>query len=151
MQANYTKLELMTFRIGGQLFGIDIESIKEINCHLKIVPAPLLDPSVLGVINLRGDVLAVIDLGATLSVPGRRRNVPVDKFIVLRSDEERLALAVEKLEDVVTVFIDEIQPLPSNFRSDRSSAYKGLVKTGSEVLLILDAVAISSPDSKVLA
>ena len=145
MIVNQHYVELMTFRIGNQLFGIDIESIKEINCHLRIVPAPLPDPAVLGVINLRGDVLTVVDLGNMLKIPRRRDSVSTDKFIVLRCDEERIALAVEKLEDVTSVSRDQIQPLPSNFRTSRPEAYKGLVKTEAEVLLIIDADAMTSP------
>lgn len=145
MIANHYHYELMTFRIGTQLFGIDIESIKEINCHLKIVPAPLPDPTVLGVINLRGDVLTVVDLGNTLKIPRSRNSATTDKFIVLRCDEERIALAVEKLEDVTSISRDQIQPLPSNFRSNRPEAYKGLVKMENEVLLIIDAEAMTSP------
>lgn len=137
MKKNANESELMTFRVGRQLLGIHIDAIKEINCHQRVALAPIPNPCVMGVLNLRGDVFTVLDLGQLIGLSAMRRK-PSDKFIVLQALEEHIALAVDRLEDVVTVPQSEIVPLPSNFRTDCPSAYRGLVKCPSELLLVLD-------------
>lgn len=132
------EVELMTFRVGRQLLGIHIDAIKEINCHQRVAAAPVPNPCVLGVLNLRGDVFTVLDLGRLIGLASNRTK-PSDKFIVLRTTEEHLALAVDRLEDVMTVPKSDFQSLPTNFRTNCPTAYRGLIKCNRELLLVLDA------------
>ena len=66
-----SRVELCTFSLGGNLCGVDILRVQEINRQLELTPVPLAPPYVLGVTNLRGRVITVMDLGAKIGLGSR--------------------------------------------------------------------------------
>ena len=103
--------ELIAFRIGAQQFCVDIRAVREIRGWAMATPLPQAPSWVKGVINLRGTVLPIIDLGARLGFgatePSQRHVI-----IVARIGDKTVGLLVEAVSDILTVGADSIQPAP---------------------------------------
>lgn len=133
------ELELVTFRVGKMTFGIEIHHVKEINSHLAPTRAPHAPRAVLGVMNLRGDVITVVDLATLLQLP-QRGQPSRSKGVIVSVGGELVAVAVDQVEDVVTLERHELHPLPPNFRHGDSRVYQGVYQAehGLVVLLNID-------------
>jgi purine-binding chemotaxis protein CheW len=130
-------LELATFYVGDVLVGADIRQVEEINRQMDVTPLPHVPPFVLGVVNLRGNVVTVVDLRTILGVKSsgtdrRSHNV------IIRYEGERIGLAVDRIADVVHAPIDAIDELPANFDSIDTRFLQGVYAMDNELLLILD-------------
>jgi purine-binding chemotaxis protein CheW len=136
-------LELMTFKIEDTSFGIDINDIQEINCHAKLCRVPVDFEAVAGVINLRGEVLTVLALGPMLGIQSRISNDRSLGYVVLKSSHGRVAIAVDKLQDVETIPAKELQPLPANFKLSNQQVLKGLIQKPEDLLLVLDSIKVT--------
>ncbi|RYE85634.1 MAG: chemotaxis protein CheW [Hyphomicrobiales bacterium] len=103
--------ELIAFRIGEQEFCVDIITVREIRGFAAATPLPHAPNFVVGVINLRGTVLPIVDLAARLgfgpTVPTARSVV-----IVVRIDRQLVGLLVDAVSDILTVTDDLLQPTP---------------------------------------
>lgn len=103
--------ELISFRVGAQEFCVDIMSVREIRGWTPATAMPHSPAYVRGVINLRGTVLPVIDLGARLGLavaePTARHVI-----IVARIGERTVGLLVDAVSDILTVSDETVQPAP---------------------------------------
>jgi len=133
------KLELMTFQIGQYSFGVDINDIQEINCHARMSKVPVDYEAVAGVINLRGEVLTVIALGRMLGIKSSGTEAVGSNYVVIKTLNQRVAIAVDKLKDVETIPASELQPLPANFKLNNQHVLTGLVQKNKGLLLVLNS------------
>jgi purine-binding chemotaxis protein CheW len=103
--------ELIAFRIGEQEFCVDIMTVREIRGFAAATPLPHAPNFVVGVINLRGTVLPIVDLAARL---GFGETVPTARsvVIVVRIGRQLVGLLVDAVSDILTVTDDLLQPTP---------------------------------------
>jgi len=130
-------LELATFYVGDLLVGADIRQVEEINRQMDFTPLPHVPPFVLGVLNLRGSVVTVVDLRTILGVKSdghsqRSHNV------IIRFEGERIGLAVDRIADVVRMTPDALEELPANFDSMDTRFLQGVYAMDDELLLVLN-------------
>jgi purine-binding chemotaxis protein CheW len=103
--------ELISFRIGTQEFCVDIMSIREIRGWTPATVLPQSPPFVRGVINLRGAVLPIVDLGARLGL-GMADPTARHVIIVAQVEDQVVGLLVDAVSDILTVTDNMIQPTP---------------------------------------
>ncbi len=104
--------ELMVFQVGGQEFGVDVTQVKEIRLSAPATMIPRSPPYVLGVVNLRGVVLPIVDLGARLEMPAREPAArPV--VVVVWIDKKLTGLLVDAVVDILAVSEDGFQATPA--------------------------------------
>ncbi|MBK5263708.1 MAG: chemotaxis protein CheW [Alphaproteobacteria bacterium] len=128
--------QLITFQIGEQFLGVDIMAIREIRAWSPSTLLPHVPEYVRGVINLRGNVLPVIDLAARL---GWGLTEPTGRhvIIVVRIAEQLHGLIVDAVNDIVTVDDDAMQA-PPNLNVDSASLFlKGLVAVEDRMVMVL--------------
>ena len=131
------ELQLITFYVDELFLGVDINRVKEINRHVDVTPTPHAPEYVRGVVNLRGEVVTVVDLRCVLRLPVAevtRQN----RNVVVNSDTEAVGLLVDRVADVVTAVCEDIEPSPSNVGGVEGSFFKGVYRLDSELLVILD-------------
>ncbi len=106
-----TPQELITFRVGGQEFCVDVMSVREIRGWTPATPVPKAPSFVRGVINLRGTVLPIVDLAARL---GFKPAEPTARHAIMVTQVHRqvVGLLVDGVSDIVTITQDNIQPTP---------------------------------------
>jgi purine-binding chemotaxis protein CheW len=101
--------EILVFEVAGRRFGLPASDVRELLRAVAIVPLPLAGRVVEGVVNLRGQVVPVLDLRTRLGLPPRPV-APSDHMIVAQAEGRLVALRVDRALDLVQVESDRIVP-----------------------------------------
>lgn len=131
-------LKILCFKSGNNLYGIETRYVKEINRNPEITVIPLAPPMVAGMMNLRGQVVSLLDFEALVGYPTKCLK---KHSIVLKKDPgepDMMALLVEKAADVIDV--DEALcecPTPS-LANEYGSIIKFIAKLDQELLIIIN-------------
>jgi len=130
-------LEFSTFYVGGALCGINILNIQEINKHFDITKVPQSSDYVKGILNLRGRIVTIIDLGKKLGLEPINENQD-NRNIIVNSEDEHIGLLVDSISDVAIAKKEDIEPAPSNIGGVKGKYFKGVLKTEKQLIGILD-------------
>ncbi len=130
-------LEFSTFYVGGALCGINILNIQEINKHTDITKVPQSSDYIEGILNLRGRIVTIINLGRKLGLDPVNKNKD-NRNIIVNSDDEHIGLLIDSISDVVLAKSDDIEPAPSNIGSIKGKYFQGVLKTKKQLIGILD-------------
>ncbi len=130
-------LEFSTFYVGGALCGINILNIQEINKHFEITQVPQASDYIEGILNLRGRIVTIIDLGKKLGLDPVNKDKE-NRNIIVNSDDEHIGLLIDSISDVVIAKADDIEPAPSNIGGLKGKYFQGVVKTDQQLIGILD-------------
>jgi purine-binding chemotaxis protein CheW len=108
-----TEKRLITFRLNDELIGIDITNVIKITIDMDITPVPKTKEYILGVMNLRGNIIPVVTLKKKLGLP--ELSTPTrNTIIVVETDFGNIGILVDKVEGALNVNPEEIQPPPMN-------------------------------------
>ncbi len=132
-----TEQEYITFYIGDMLMGIDIQRVQEINHNLDCTPVPHTDDFIRGVINLRGEVVTVLELRKILNLPEPAAKQQ-HRNIIVNADGESIGLVIDRISDVVIADNQEIEPAPANLNGINNRFFNGVYKKEKELLLLLN-------------
>lgn len=132
-----TELQFASFQIADLLLGIDIHQVQEINRNLELTPVPHAPPAVRGVINLRGEVVTVVDLRCVLGLEPSEFT-RLSRNVIVNHGGERIGLLVDAVADVITCSSDEIDPLPENLGGLDHSFFDGVFKLDASLLVLLN-------------
>ncbi len=128
--------ELISFRIGQQEFCVDIMEVREIRGWTPATALPDSPPFVRGVINLRGAVLPIIDLGARLGL-GPADPTARHVIIVAQVEKQVVGLLVDAVSDILTVTDDMIQPTPDLGSELARASVRGLLAIDGRMVSFL--------------
>lgn len=128
--------ELIAFRLGGQEFCVDVMSIREIRGWTVATPLPASPDFVRGVINLRGSVLPIVDLGARLGFPMAEPTAR-HAIIVSQIGTQVIGLLVEGVSDIFTVTDDTIQPTPDVASEMAKRFVRGVIPLDGRLISII--------------
>ncbi len=140
----------VSFKLNEQLFGIDILYVREINRHLEMTPIPLSPEYVRGLVNLRGQIITVLDLKRRLGF-GTAEMSEISHNIILKTDAEvglqddseskgivdKASFWVDAIGDVLTIDTKEIDPPPANIGEIDGKYLTGVVKLDETLMSIL--------------
>ncbi len=140
--------QLVSFRIGSEEFGVDILMVQEIIRLTTITPIPNASQAILGMINLRGRIITVVDLKWLLRIAGSQRSESDRKtrILIIELGGYVTGFVVDSVSEVMKVPIAEIEPAPSLVASSISSAYiSGVIKLPQRLIILLDFNQILKP------
>ncbi|MBW1676385.1 MAG: chemotaxis protein CheW [Deltaproteobacteria bacterium] len=130
-------VELATFFVGEALCGMDILKVQEINKLMERTWVPQAPEYVLGVLNLRGKIVTIIDLGKKLGLSATQLSDAI-RNIIVDSQDEYIGLLVDRIGDVVLADWDKVEPPPSNISGVQGKFFEGVYKTENSLVGILD-------------
>jgi purine-binding chemotaxis protein CheW len=135
------QLQLVTFQLGEEQYGIDIMDVEGIVKVEEVRSIPSAPPYVEGIFNLRGDIIPVINLHRRFHI--RRANLSEEDallsgFVIINIDEMQLAVIIDRVSRVVTVDRHEIQPPPQMLSGIGSEYIDGVVRRDEGYLIIID-------------
>ena len=133
-------MEFVTFYVGNLLIGVDIHNVEEINRQVDVTPVPQAPPHVRGVINLRGEVVTVVDLRTVLEM-GTTEITQQTRTVVVNSGNEEIGLLVDRVADVVHTRSDLMDTPPANVSGVDGRFFKGVYKLDKTLLIVLDVDA----------
>ena len=126
-----------TFEVAGQLFGVPVEAVQEVLSFHEYTAVPLASPAVGGLFNLRGQVIAAVDLRVQLGLPARDFDGPAMNVIV-RTEEESVSLLVDRIGEGVELDDDAFEPPPDTLTGPSRDLITGTFKLDGRLMLALD-------------
>jgi len=138
------ELQLVVFRIGDEEFGVEINQVREIVRLVQITYLPKSLPFIEGVVNLRGQVLAVIDLGKRLGISSGKRGDHT-RIIVAEVGGNTVGMIVDSVSEVFRLPYSNIEEIPSLMSTEVSEHFiRGVGKLKDRLLVLLDLNKILS-------
>jgi purine-binding chemotaxis protein CheW len=129
--------QFATFEVADQLFGVEVHTVQEVLSYNEYTPVPLAPPAVGGLFNLRGQVIAAIDLRVQLGLPRQELLGPVIN-VILRGDGEPVSLLVDRIGEVVDLDDDAFEPPPDTLTGPTRELVLGTFKLDTRLMLALD-------------
>lgn len=134
--------EFLSFSLAGGDFCLPVANVREIRSWSEPTPLPLSDPAILGVINLRGTILPVIDLARKLALPPSAK---IWDVIIVIADSGRMAgFAVDKVDDVLTFPVSALSPPPVLTNSGIAVGLSGVILVQDRYMPVLDTARLMS-------
>ena len=134
--------KIISFKIGQEYYGINILRVKEILKEKKFTRVPNALDFVVGVLNLRGEIMPVIDLAKMFHLPSISESIETKSIIIIRVENLLIGLVVDQIQHVMPLRKDDIQP-PSPLLGTINERYiEGVVELNDRLYVILDTEAI---------
>lgn len=134
-----------TFWVGDLHLGVDVHRVQEVMRTLPVTRVPLAPSSVVGLMNLRGQIVTAIDLRHRLGLTERPQDQsPMN--VVLRTEEAAVSLVVDRIGDVIEVHRSSYEAVPNTMKPEAREWICGVHKLDHQLLLILDGHQITSLD-----
>ncbi len=130
-------IEMATFYLGDALCGMDILKVQEINKLLEMTKVPQAPDYVKGILNLRGQIVTVIDLGKKLGLSMTDMGTHT-RNIIVNSNNEYIGLLVDQIGDVERTDRDKIEPPPANIGGLQGKYFEGVFKKDKSLIGILN-------------
>jgi len=149
--ASKVEYRMIAFSLAGRDYGIDIMKVKEISHEGKFTYVPNTAHFVLGVHNLRGEIIPIIDLRKMFNLPVAEQKAGTEQnILILRLEKIVLGVVVDSIDGVTSVTTDAIQPPHPIFDDINIRYISGIVENGDRLYVILDVESIfteSAPSS----
>jgi purine-binding chemotaxis protein CheW len=130
-------LQLVTFVLGGERYGVDIHVVREIIRPMECTRLPNAAAGQEGVVNLRGRVVPVVDLRTRMSI-GRREHDADTRIVVAELSGTVVGFVVDAVAKVLSVPSSIIEPPPPVTREGEKSAVRGVGRLAEGLLILLD-------------
>lgn len=134
-------LQLVTFQLGDEQYGIDIMDVEGIVKIEDVRPIPNAPAYVEGIFNLRGEIIPVINLHRRFHIKHAELSEEdqlLSGFVIINIDGRHLAVMIDKVSRVVTISSDQIQPPPQVISGIGTEYIQGVVSEEDHYLIILD-------------
>ncbi len=139
-------VELATFYVGEALCGMDILNVQEINKLMDMTKVPQSPEYVTGILNLRGQIVTVIDLGKKLGLTMTDLN-DAARNIIVNAENEYIGLLVSRISDVVEAEWEKVEEPPANIGGVQGAFFKGVFKTKDRLIGILDVTKVLTEEN----
>ena len=140
-------LKLVGFYLGPEEYAVDILKIKEIKLMQEITNVPKAPDFVEGVINLRGDIVPIIDLKKKLNLGAAELNEE-SKIVVVEIDTKMEGVIVDEVSEVIEIEDSKLSPPPPIIGGIEAEYLKGVGKLGDRLLILLDLDKILTLEEK---
>lgn len=130
--------QLVVFTIGDEEFGVDISQVREIVRLVQITYLPRAPEFIEGVVNLRGQVLAIIDLAKRLGVPSKPRG-ETTRIIVVELEQNTVGMIVDSVSEVLRLSSESVDAVPALLNTEVPEHFiRGVGKLKDRLLVLLD-------------
>jgi purine-binding chemotaxis protein CheW len=127
------------FALSQNLYAVDLRHIREVLPIDSITPIPGMPPVVIGMTNVRGSVVPIVDLRLLLELPQAETLPPF--AVILRHEDYQLAILVDRSPEIMTVLPEQFEPVPNSSPEDSEASrfiVNGIVRIDDTVHQILD-------------
>ena len=129
----------VTFRLDSEIYGIDVMQIREVLRSPEISPVPGAPSYVLGIINLRGNVVAIIDTRSRFGLPSIEAIDDASRILILEAGDHVVGFLVDSVSEVAELRNEQIESAPDTGSGESSRFISGLYNRKDGLLILLDA------------
>ena len=135
--SNDEVLQWVTYRLGDETYGINVMQVQEVLRYTEIAPVPGAPDYGLGIINLRGNVVTVIDTRARFGLPPTEVTDNT-RIVIIESDEQVVGILVDSVAEVVYLKSSEIDSAPNVGTEESAKFIQGVSNRDGELLILVD-------------
>ncbi|MDO1446691.1 chemotaxis protein CheW [Rhodocytophaga aerolata] len=144
--AKHSRTQLIVFKLGKEEYGLAIDQIKEVVLTPNITRMPQTAPYIKGVANIRGNIIAILDLEEKFGISDKTIDSPVvGKYtLVVASEEYKIGILVKEVPNTLSVSKADIDETVSIVHDDKqdSNYIKGIVKVNNRLIILIDIYQI---------
>lgn len=138
-------IQLVTFRLKDETYGINVMHVQEVLRISEIAPVPGAPDYVLGIINLRGNVVTVIDTRSRFGLPAGDVT-ETSRIVIIEGDKQVVGILVDAVSEVVELTESQIDSAP-NVGNEESSRYiQGIATVSDNLLIVVDLHKLLTDD-----
>ncbi len=130
-------LQCVTFTLEDEIYGIDVMQVQEVLREVEVAPVPGAPHYVLGIINLRGNVVSVIDARTRFGLPTKESD-DMTRIIVIEAQQQIIGILVDSVAEVVDIDRKDIDTAPNVGNSETAKYIDGVVSRGDTLLILVD-------------
>ena len=130
-------MQWVTFRLGEEKYGINVMQVQEVLRVSEIAPVPGAPSYVLGIINLRGNVVTVIDTRNRFGLMSKEQD-DATRIVIIETDEHIIGIMVDSVAEVVDLKASEIETAPNVGNEESSKYIRGVTSRDNELLILVD-------------
>ncbi|MGM0568111.1 MAG: chemotaxis protein CheW [Elusimicrobiota bacterium] len=130
--------DYLVFNVEKESYAIELKNIKEVLLPLSIVPLPSSPGWLLGVINLRGDILAVMDLKKLFGLKDEKDSNGEQRLVVIEKEDVKFCLLVDGVKDIFALPVESIDPPLSTLKQVKAGYLKGEVSYGKDLIALIN-------------
>lgn len=130
-------LQWVTYKLGDETYGINVMQVQEVLRHTEIAPVPGAPDYVLGIINLRGNVVTVIDTRSRFGLPSTGITDST-RIVIIESEEQVVGILVDSVAEVVYLRSSEIDSAPNVGTEESAKFIQGVSNRDGELLILVD-------------
>lgn len=128
-------LKPIVFRVGNELYGVDIRAVNAIEKDQSVVRVPNASNNIKGIINLRGEIIPVYSLRQRFNLPAS----PVDtKLIIANLPDMKLAIEVDEVEEIDDLTQDQIREFPNIAKNAETRCFQAVANAKGKLILIIN-------------
>ena len=132
-------LQWVTFQLGSEIYGVNVLQVQEVLKYTEITPVPGAPAYVLGIINLRGNVVTVIDTRSRFNMTSKEVD-DLSRIIFIEVKSHIIGMLVDSVAEVVSIKREEIDTSPNVSNEDLESAkyIQGVYSTDDKIIILID-------------
>jgi len=130
-------LQWVTFHLDAETYGINVLQVQEVLRMTEIAPVPGAPDYILGIINLRGNVVTVIDARCRFGLASRESDDST-RVIIIETDNVIVGILVDSVGEVVNLRASEIEAAPNVGNEESSKYIQGVYCKGEDMLILVD-------------
>jgi purine-binding chemotaxis protein CheW len=140
-------MQWVTFRLGEEKYGINVMQVQEVLRVTEIAPVPGAPSYVLGIINLRGNVVTVIDMRNRFGLMSKETD-DSSRVVIIETEAHIIGILVDSVAEVVEMKASEIENAPNVGNEESSKYIEGVTSRGNELLILVDLNKFLSDEEK---
>ncbi len=130
-------IQMVTFKLQEETYGINVMQVREVLRVTEIAPVPGAPPYVLGIINLRGNVVTVIDTRSRFGLSVKEID-DASRIVIIESEKQVVGILVDSVAEVVELQMSEVDSAPNVGNEDSSRYIQGVANRDDDLLILVD-------------
>lgn len=139
--------QLVVFKLDKEEYGVEIMQVQEISPYQKSTKVPNAPSFVDGIINLRGEVIPIVNLKRRFNIP-ETEVTEMTRLIVVNNGNRRTGFVVDDASEVLTIPEEDIEDAPPMITGADRRYIKGVGKIGDRILIVLDLHKLFTEDEE---
>ncbi len=140
-------VQVVSFHLGSEEYGVDISQVQEIIRMVEITHVPRAPHFMEGVINLRGQLIPIIDLRTRFSM-GRAEHTKSTRIVVTEIGSKRVGIVVDSVSEVLNIPMEQVEDAPDMIAGVGTEYIQGVGKVNDRLIILLDLTMVISGEEK---
>ena len=147
VQLSGGRIQVVSFHLGSEEYGVDISQVQEIIRMVEITHVPRAPRFMEGVINLRGQLIPIIDLRTRFAMP-RADQTKSTRIVVTEIGNKKVGIIVDSVSEVINIPIEQVEDAPDMIAGVGTEYIQGVGKVGERLIILLDLTMVITGEEK---